>query len=447
MYESIRQTILASGLWNDGRHQTHQFRLSPNVHRVSDATRKQLDDLGPALRDCLAGISQILAIARDPRLKLGPAWNFIRQALETHVPAFYRELSCLRPAAVPAIIKVDLLEDAAGHYWIAEIDAHNTHGLGYATLLAAMRAVVAPYAQTYGGVVQALTKELDRRGKKSVFFLYADEERFYAPEFYILRDALAARGYEMTVAAESEIAVMPDGSLRRGDHCWRPELLVALPSMHHNNPLRDWLVSGYLKGAVDFLTPPKPFLGSKAMLAILHNDPSGQDAQEVESILRAHIPIDSLQAVRRHLPETHLIRKKAGVLRASQDQYWQERISGGKWVIKKTISGGMHGTEFHGTPGFDRMLREATQAPNTYILQRVVCNREERYAYYDDHGQLQMPSGGWFKRIIAHYADRRVADLMVTACQDIRVHGGKECLLFGTAMLGDCMGEGPAFLG
>ena len=38
----------------------------------------------------------------------------------------------------------------------------------------------------------------------------------------------------------------------------------------------------------------------------------------------------------------------------------------------------------------------------------------------------------WFMRITVHFAQRQVADVIVTARQDKKVHGAKDCIQLGT---------------
>ena len=41
----------------------------------------------------------------------------------------------------------------------------------------------------------------------------------------------------------------------------------------------------------------------------------------------------------------------------------------------------------------------------------------------------------WFVRVTVQYVSRHLGDAIVTACRDKAVHGGKNCLLIGTAVL------------
>ncbi|MEK7619318.1 MAG: hypothetical protein AAB416_03745 [Patescibacteria group bacterium] len=423
MFGKVKQVVLDSGLWDDGRAASHGFLLSPSVYEVSRDKKDQLEALGAALHDCLGGLGRIAAIAARPDLCHSATWGVIARALRTGVPVVYHDFMTTRPGSAPSICKVDLMESGDGELRIAEIDGHNKHGLGYSTLAARIRRAVSPEADAFPGVANMLAKEVARRGETSVALLYADQERFYTPEFRIFQSELAEHGIETVVIAESDVHVNGNGRFTCPDGR-QHTLLVDLPFLHHNTALNALLVEQYRAGDIDFLIPPKPFLGSKAVLALLRNDLGNE---ELESILKSQIPAASLELVRRYIPTTYLVHKR------ETPDYWRARCEGKRFVLKESISSGMKGTIFSDDPRFADAMSTACGSYYRYVLQEEVINRPRSFDHFGKDGSVH--HGEWFMRVTVHYAARRVADIAVTARQDKRVHGALDCLQLGAIVV------------
>ena len=422
MYEQVRQVVLDSGLWNNGGTSRYGFILSPSVYEVSPEKREELEALGAALQDCLAGLGRIAAIAFNPKLCHSLTWGMITKAMHTGVPAIYHDIMLLNPSRVPSICKVDIMESQDGNFRIAEIDGHNKHGLGYSTLAARIRRAVMPEVQAFPGIVSTLAKEAARRGESTIVLLYADQERFYLPEFRILQSELATHGVEVVVVAESDVRVEGEKAIV-GTDGKDYKLFVDLPFLYHNRTLNALLAARYRAGEIDFLIPPKPFLGSKAILALLRNDIGNE---ELEAILKSQIRSASLALLRKYIPETYLVKR-------AKEEYWRDRCNGKRFVLKESISSGMKGTVFMDDPHWNATMKRACDSYYRFILQEEVTNRSRSFQYFADGGRLRQ--GEWFMRITVHYSMRRVADIVVTARQDKRVHGALDCLQLGSIVV------------
>ncbi len=423
MYEQVRQVVLDSGLWNNGGISRYGFVLSPSVYEVSPEKREELEALGAALYDCLAGLGRIMAIASTPQFSHSNTWRMIARALSTGVPKIYDDLISFRPSNVPSICKVDIMESQDGNLRIAEIDGHNKHGLGYSTLAARIRRVVMPEAQAFPGVASAIAKEAARRGENTIVLLYAYEERFYLPEFHILQAELADLDLELVVIAESDTSV-ENGKVVVSKDGKNRNLFVDLPFLYRNPQLNTRMAELYCNGEINFLIPPKPFFGSKAVLALLRND---IENGELEAILKSQIPSASLEVLRQHIPETYLVHKWA------KEEYWRSRCGDRRFVLKESISSGMKGTVFTDDSQFAAILRRACGSYYRYILQEEVTNRPHRFQYFTEGGELV--ENEWFLRVTVHYAGPRVADVIVTARQDKKVHGALDCLQIGSIVV------------
>ena len=421
--KAIEQVVLDSGLWGPGRSPNYQFLLSPDLYQVTETRRQELEALACALHDCLSGMGRLAAIAFDPRLGQGPAWGKLSRAFRTGVPAFYEGLQHLNPSRVPAICKVDFLEGTDGKFYIVEIDSHNKHGMGYSTLFRRMRQVVGPDHISFPGVVTAIVAELARRNTKSLTLIYADQERFYLPEFQIFQEELSKRGIRLFLAAESEVRVV-DGGLAFGGEKVEAKTFVDLPSMYRNPALVEYLASGYRSGEIDFLIPPKPFLGAKSGLAILRNE----DADPVlEGVLCSQIRGDSLALVRQYIPRTYLVGKER------KPEYWRGLMNGTRFVLKESISSGMKGTVFSDDLGFYHRFQKACASPGKFVLQEEIENRFQPFRYFDEDGKLL--ESEWCLRVTVHFVMRAVADVFVTGRRSKRIQGATDSVFLGSVIV------------
>ncbi|MBI4054389.1 MAG: hypothetical protein HY397_03620 [Candidatus Doudnabacteria bacterium] len=431
--EALETLVVDSGLWAGERRLTHKFVLSPEVFEISNLQVAHLQQLGVAVRDCLSGLGRIAAIAFDPKLTHGSCWGMIRRALNTGVPEGYRQIQTLHPGRGPAICKVDMIACLGFGGWgidtialpVVEVDGHNKHGLGYSTLAAQMRDVIAPQAKTLPGVAKMLAKLIRNKneGGNQAGLVYADQERFYLPEFLILRKALEQLGIELVVAGEKELVVR-NGLPQTKDGKPLPPLLVDFPFLYWSPELNAALAAKYREEHIDFLIPPKPFMGSKAALAILCN--SEQDAR-LEAILRSQIPQESLERLRFYVPKTFLASKGTAYLKKIM-----EELGGltNRLIIKPAVSCGMKKTAMSGDPHFSTILKQAAGSYYHYVLQEEVEPDALLFQYFDDDGQMR--EGAWYLRITAHFCVGELADIVVTARRDKHVHGAKDCLQLGT---------------
>ncbi|MDA2922173.1 hypothetical protein MYX07_02785 [Patescibacteria group bacterium AH-259-L07] len=423
MYDQIKQVVLASGLWDNGRAASHGFILSPSVYEISQEKRNELKVICEALHDCLAGLGRIAAIAYNPQLGHSATWGMIARALRTGVPAIYHDIMLFKPGRVPSICKVDLMVSEDGSYRIAEIDGHNKHGLGYSTLAARIRKAIAPQVWSFPGVAAALAKEIKKRGESSAMLLYSDKERFYLPEFRILQDELTAHKINLFVIAQNEMKV-ENGKIVVLEKNKEHRLFIDLPFLYYNRTLNNLLADLYRNGKIDFLIPPKPFFGSKAILALLRNDTGNK---ELEAILRSQIRSASLELLRQHIPESYLIHKRA------KQEYWQNLCNDRQFVLKESISSGTKGIVFADNPRFATILKRACNSYYHFVLQKEVTNRLQHFQYFTDDGELRQDE--WYMRLTLHCSMRDVADIVITARRDKKVHGALDCLQLGATIV------------
>lgn len=417
MYKILNSIISESGIWNGSRKESHAFLLSPDVYEITETQHHELSKLGIALFDCLKGLSHIGVIAHDSTLNYKGSWMFMRQVFSTGVPKIYQELQGMNVKHIPKLLKVDLMIDQNGKFKIAEIDGHNKHGIGYSTLALRFREALYPDSKSLPGTVNVLSQEVKRLGYNEVKLFYADQERFYVPEFNIVKQEFNKYGINCLVVSEMEAN---EDFLQDG-------LFIDLPFLYSRIYLYESIISSYKKGNVKFIIPPKPFFGAKGVLALLRNDERNSG---IEALLCSFIKKESLELIRQYIPETFLVGKQA-----KRFDFVKNQVSNKKYVLKESISSGMKGTIFSDDSNFNSILSRACTTNLNWILQEEITNQPQTFSWFENNnGSIPKikTQDDWFMRVTAQYVNRQLADIIVTACRDKAVHGGKSCLQLGT---------------
>lgn len=414
----LRESLeaLARPLWTD---QNHEFCLSPDVYEITKNGNEQLERIGEACIECLTGIGRLATIAANSDLAKMSSWRLIHRSLWNGIPSIYQSLAIKRPNSIPGSLKVDLIEGLDSKLWIAEIDGYNERGLGYCTLISKMRDVIDPNADTLPGIGPLYAKMVRKfkRGDE-ILLIYARKERFYLPEFTLLAGELAQHGITLVVASEEEVRPAHKGFVVRGTMVYTT-LLVYHPFIHYNEALNQALAQRYLAGEIDFVLPPKPFFGSKAVLAILRND---ENDPLLESTLRSQISGSALEVIREHIPQTYLIHRH---------MVWNQDIA--DFVLKKTIASGMKGTFFPEDEGFAKLHEQAHKSDFSFVLQREIKQKSTDYRYFTPDNGLEAVR--CFTRVIAFYIGRELAEIDVTALPRKAVHGATDSIFLGGVLI------------
>lgn len=420
MYDMLLKVTEDTRIWEGQRRATHAFHLSPSVYRITPAQQQELTQLGYAITDCLKGLSHLATIAYDGELNYRGPLADLRRIFSSGVPKIYHDLQGQNRTHLPQLLKVDLMVDTEGEFRIAEIDGHNKHGLGYATLCRLFRQSLYPEAKVLPGAVKLLADYARKLGFGTVKIFYADQERFYLPEFQIVSAELARLGFRCPIFSEMEAE---ESYLKEG-------LFLDLPFLYHRPELYETILDSYRKGKVVFVIPPKPFLGAKGVLAVLRNDTCDV---LLEGLLQSFIRPHSLKLVRRYMPETLLVGKQA-----TRAEVIKERVATKRYVLKESISSGMKGTVFSDDPSFTGIMQTACETQMNWILQEEVVNQPQTFSWFEDGGNsapLLQTADDWFMRVTVQYVERQLADIIVTARRDKAVHGAKDCIQLGAVIV------------
>lgn len=402
MYEKLVEFVIALGIWRGERRETHSFLVSPEPHIITKSQGDQLNKISQALHGVLKGLSRIFTIATDPILGSPRCWSELGRMMRLQVPSYFEGIMGLNPGSVPFLNKIDLVEDGDGKFWIVEIDAGNPRALGYSAFFEMMLGV-SGIKKSFPGILNPLVQSMGKNGDKLICMV-SDRERWYLPWFEVLTSMLVDEGVDVSLVQESNF-------LYKGDKT----SLLYKPLIMGSVGTRSALLEGYKRGDVNFLMPPKPFLGSKAMLVIVCN--IAQDPL-LEGILRSQILEEHLGILRAHIPPTTFLKTSGNG-------------TGELLVLKSLVSSGMKGVFFSDQPDYNPAVSEHTKrggAP-TAVLQKVIEGKQHTFNYFESGGNVVRDQR--YVHFIAHCGPRGVADVFVTARVDKAVHGAKDAILTG----------------
>jgi hypothetical protein len=271
-----------------------------------------------------------------------------------------------------------------------------------------------PESKVLSGAVCTLSKEIKRQGYTKLNLFYADQERFYIPEFEVAKQEFLKHGIDCCLLSEMDA----------NEQLVKEGLFLDLPFLNHNVYLYDSIISSYKEGKVKFIIPPKPFFGSKGVLGLLRNDMADE---HLEAILCSFIKKSSLELVRSYIPETLFVGKDIKEV--------EKYLSKKRYVLKESISSGMKGVYFSSNDDFPEALKRALESGTNWILQEEVINQPQSFSWYEPSSSNLKKANDWLMRVTVHYVNRELADIIVTARRDRSVHGAKDCLQLGTVIV------------
>lgn len=418
-FNALKEVVQQSGLWHGGREETHRFLLSPDVFQLTTAQRQELEKLGQALFDVMGNLSHMATCVKGGRYCGNGGWGTFRRIMSSGVPRKYQQLQKLNSDDIPQMLKVDIMMGEDGSFRIAEIDGHNKHGMGYSTLGARFRQAMMPSAAGLPGTVASVADFIKRRYRSDrVMFLHSHFERFYIPEFEIAAAEFARHGVNCQVVSE---------------HNLKPEqvtggVFIDLPFLDSkSDDLHSAIASAYMRGEVKCVLPPKPFLGSKSLLAFLRND---RNHPGIANLLSVFVDRRSLATLRRYIPETVLVGRGGGV----SFETIMEMVSHKRYVLKQGVASGMKGVHFSDNPSFEKALKRASKTYVSQVLQEEVPTKQFEFTSFDKRG-VPNTSNDWHVRLTTHFVARRLAEITVTARRDKSVHGAPDCIQIGTAVV------------
>lgn len=387
--------LAGCGYWGSPeKEKRHGYVLSPCAYVVSPAQHKWLDDMSRSTFRALANLQHDLCSVAKADSRSNADAQFLSLATRASRGLLTPHDGCTE---VPPYIKVDLVQTPEGAYRIVEVDAHNPRGLPYIAFLEGT-----PKLQRharYRGIETLCTMLRRKTAPIAVEWtiLVAHYERYYLPAFEVLCDTLNARGIRTQVVEERNAAGLLEGN--QSLHLLSiPESLCTYEGA--SSALRDGLMEQYRRGIVKTLFPPAAYLGSKAFLPYLRQQP-GMDA---------------------YIPPSALIGKGCEL----------PHVNGTPVVLKKAMSAGMKGVVMPGSPDFAACLDEAQKTRPSWILQDMVEQEPLPVTVFTESGDRTV--NRYYLRVTAYASQHGIIYAEVTGRQTKDVHGAPDCIQIPTIL-------------
>lgn len=398
----LEKHLRECGYWaNPERRERYAYVLSPCVYVASSRQEADLERLAVRTYAAVQKLNEELcALARKNHLTKDEA-RFLQLGNAA-------SRSLLRPqdqvTRIPPVIKVDIVQDIFGRYQVAEVDAYNPRGFGYAAMLeqsldSRMKLRRFPGIEELARIFEAT------QGEDSIwpwFVVVSEYERFYRAPYEILSRALKRQGMHFPTLSAREAFGILRAPTEEGVMQMRAGFLSIPDTLFAEEPqVRERFLSLYREGYLKSLYPPVAYLGSKAFLPFLR-------AQE---------------GVAEFIPPTSLVGKLYG------EEEIRESTSRAELVLKATVSSGMKGVYFSDIDRteFETALVQARQQRNSsWILQEQVPQAKVPVIVFDDEGKRQTQD--YYLRITAYISEGGIVDAEVTGRPDRKVHGAPDCI-------------------
>lgn len=384
--------LVESGYWgNAERRRRHAYVLSPSAYLLS---LKQKGDIHRLARSTYAAVRKL----NDRLVTLARPGTHL-----SHEDAAFVKLgtmasrALLRPvdgeSRIPPVIKVDIIQNSEGRYFIAEVDVYNPRGFGYAALL---EESLPPTLMTsrFPGIA-GLLEIFEASQHKDVEWhvLVSEFERYYGTAFEVLARSFGKRGTTLRIVSEEDVA---RGRVRFSG---TSTAMLAIPESLHAYPkTRDYLLDLYRAKTLHTLYPPLAYLGSKAFLPYL----------------RGCVGMEEF------IPPTVLVGEKHKNALPNPDS---------PAVLKAAVSSGMKGVFFSDLDSVEFLstLERVRKSKNTsWILQEQVPQESVPVTVFTSEGKRTV--GDYFLRITAYVSEHGVVDAEVTGRPDRKVHGAPDCI-------------------
>lgn len=390
----IDRQVLASHLTSSGYWGTPDLRrrnayvLSPYAYAISARQANDLERLAKCTYGALRNLSTRLSQLSLEKSLTNDDARFLAMATRNTRGLFSpREIG----GSVPPAVKVDLVQDASGRYFIAEVDAYNPRGFGYFALLdSTLPDAFKSPDKSVGKLARLLRMVNDADNVWHI--VVSDFERYYEPSFRILASALSTHGIECVLVRESEVTKLCAMSSETANIICIPE------SFSGETPVRDLLVRSVADGRIATFYPPAAYLGSKAFLPYLA----------------------SCDGMAEFVPDCALVARRFDP---------RAGMNGSPLVLKGVMSSGLKKVVFSDfeKDRFDVMYAEARTTKNPqWILQKRVEQEAIPVKVFDEEGGTTVKT--YFLRITAYITENGLLGAEVTGRTDPAVHGAPDCI-------------------
>ncbi|HVX90396.1 MAG TPA: hypothetical protein VHC20_02040 [Candidatus Paceibacterota bacterium] len=381
----IADYLVASGYWGDeSLRRRHAYVLSPAVYMLSPEQEQSLSRLARYAYNAVKTLNGRLVhlatsgthLSHDEARFVGLA-NAGSRSLYTPADGV---------TDIPPVLKVDLVQDAQGRFFIAEVDSYNPRGFGFAALLEESMPELS--LMRYPGM-KGFAEHMSSTQEWCV--VVSEFERYYEAPFRVLCNSLERHGKKMTILREHELGT--GGQIPEGAG------VLAIPESLNRYPVvREKLLAHHRQGTCAFLYPPVAYLGSKAFLPYLRS------CIGMDEFIPPTVPVGKRHANTLPRPDVPA-------------------------VLKATVSSGMKGVYFSDIDGdgYTSALAKASALKHSsWILQEQVPQEALPIVVFEEDGTRVVRD--YFLRITAYVRADGVVDAEITGRPDRKVHGAPDCI-------------------
>jgi hypothetical protein len=247
--------------------------------------------------------------------------------------------------------------------------------------------------------------------REDVTLISASHEHFYLPEFHILAKELERYGISLNIATEP----LQPGIGR---------LVIDFPFLFRSpSSTISELGKAYKDGSITFLLPPKPFLGSKMILAWVHNP-----QETLQEKICTYVDENYIKRLQQFIPPTFLVNKRKGEAKP----FWYEYAEKYDCVLKACISSGAKQVYFPEESDYWETLTNACNANYSFVLQHAIRAKRCPIRYFGRQGNII--ESHLYCRFTAYFSKNGLIDLRVVARENKKVHGAPDAVQLGVVI-------------
>lgn len=439
LMQSQAQTLEKLGLWAGSNKDKFAFRLSPDSLELTRAQKDELEEINELIfgqGGFMQGALALFDKTFDPRFTSNPSGGKVARTLSLGTPKCEKEILQTFRSQVPALVRLDLALTGAGNtsFKILEVEGDKTHAFGYATMTDMFAGESALKSGQLPGLIEVFRQILKKNmvpKEKSVALIVGRSEMFYEQELGIFANLAQASGVNIIMLPERDVQVTDkgispkDGSFPHVKNNFITDTLVNLPILTPAGERgtgigAELLLRLFAEAKISCLIPPKRFLGSKGLLALVSN---GDNDKGLETVLEECFDSQKITRLREFIPQTFVISKKSRPFASAELD-----DDPGRWVIKKSVSSGMKGVALPEGNRQRSMLGEAIQNPYNFVMQKKVDQETREFRFSEPDNLNQIKKARMFMRISPFCTPNGIATISVTCRETPDVHGSRDSI-------------------
>lgn len=361
------------GLWNDPRR---RFLIPASAHFIGSQGVEDIFKIGTVVTKLIKASDHLMSVAVDGNLNSG-GMSFFRRTAQMGIPKNRRKYQRTINGSFPKALKVDLVKGVDGKFYVVEIDAVNTHGLGYGKIFKELEAFLGSENNQFIG-----TEELLNHSPLEVIVPYHD--RFHEGEWSATAKIIETLNFHQECQSKPED--------------FKGKTILDIHE-RLGKGFQDKLVEMFLAEELNVLIPPKDNLGSKNILPLAWYLETG------ELLIKEGCDLDAIKAC---LPKACFVPRNFDFSDFTDED----------WLIKEVNSNAMKGVM---SPS--EYLARGKVSNFGVILQKKIEQQKQVFRFFDSEGKVCQKE--LFSRYVVYFKeDGTPLDCLYTATSEELTHGG-----------------------